>query len=676
MQSIAAAGWVQWGRAHPGAVLAALVVLYFAAGKLGLSFAFVHAAASPVWPPSGIALAAVLLFGPRVWPAVFVGALLVNFGVAGALAPSLGIAAGNALEALTGAALVQRYASGVRALDRPAEFLRFVALAGLASTAISATVGVTSLVVAGLAAWGSLGGIWLTWWLGDAAGALIVAPPLLLWGRAGLGPLRERPAEAALLLLVVVATAAMVFAHPLLGRYPLPFLCIPPMIWAAFRFGQREVATAVAILATVATWATVRGRGPFVMASDNESLLLLQAFMATIAVLTLPVAALVWERKAVERERTRLLERERAARAEAESASHARDEFMAMLSHELRNPLAAIANAAGVLQSVERRSGFEGRAVDIIQRQARHLSRLIDDLLDVARVTLGKTVLMRAPLDLAEVVEASLAVLRGGGRLDAHRVAARLAPVWVEADAARLAQVVDNLLVNAIKYTPPGGTIEVQTRHDGDEAVFTVRDTGIGIAPELLPRIFELFAQGPRSLDRAPGGLGVGLTLAHRLVQAHGGRLEAASDGPDAGSVFTVRLPSVPAAAPADVPARLAAESPRRRVLIIEDDADGREALRMQLEIAGHDVYEAASGDEGIETAARVRPEIVLLDIGLPGMDGYQVAERLRAIDGCPRLIALTGYGLPDDHARSASAGIEHHLVKPIDAARLARVLE
>jgi signal transduction histidine kinase len=447
------------------------------------------------------------------------------------------------------------------------------------------------------------------------------------------------------------------------------------VIWAAFRFGQREVATAVAIFAAVATWATVRGRGPFVMSSDNESLLLLQGFMATISALTLPVAALVWERKAVERERTRLLERERAARAEAEAASHARDEFMAMLSHELRNPLAAIANAAGVLQSIERRPGFEGRAVDIIQRQTRHLSRLIDDLLDVARVTLGKTVLVRAPLNLAEVVEASLAVLRGAGRLEVHRVTARLAPVWVDADAARLAQIVDNLLVNAIKYTPPGGAIDVQTRHDGDEALLSVRDTGIGIAPELLPRIFELFAQGPRSLDRAPGGLGVGLTLAHRLVQAHGGRLEAASDGPDTGSVFTVRLPSVPAPALADVPARLEGEARRRRVLIIEDDADGREALRMQLEIAGHDVYEAASGDEGIETAARVQPEVVLLDIGLPGMDGYQVAERLRAIDGCPRLIALTGYGLPGDHARSASAGIEQHLVKPVDPAQLARVL-
>ena len=279
------------------------------------------------------------------------------------------------------------------------------------------------------------------------------------------------------------------------------------------------------------------------MDSDNESLLLLQAFMATIAALTLPVAALVWERKAVEAERLLLLEREQAARAEAEAANHAKDEFLAMLSHELRNPLAAISNAAQVLQAGEAKHVFAGRAVDIINRQARHLSRLIDDLLDVARVARGRIMLAAERLDwptwCREV--SPLCVAEAGWRSTGSSSIAT--PVWVGADPARLTQIVDNLLLNAIKYTPPDGLIEISTLSDGDEAALRVRDSGVGIPPELLPRIFDMFTQGPRSLDRAQGGLGVGLTLAHRLAQAHGGRIVAESAGPSRGCTFTVRLP-------------------------------------------------------------------------------------------------------------------------------------
>lgn len=678
MQRADAAGWVRWGRAHRGWLLVALVIVYFLAGKLGLNFAFVHAAASPVWPPSGLALAAVLLFGQRTWPAILVSAFLVNFSTMGSAAASAGIALGNTLEAVIGGFLVERYAAGSRPFSRPRDVVRFIALTGLVSTPIAATLGVTSLALAGEAHWTASSAIWLTWWLGDAAGVLIVAPLLLLWGLApGASRLRARPAEAVLLLLVVAGTAALVFVSPELSRYPLPFLCIPPLIWAAFRFGPREVATSVALLSAIATWATVRGIGPFDLGSDNESLLLLQAFMATIVALTLPVATLVWERKVVEHERSLLLERERAARAEAEAANHARDEFLAMLSHELRNPLSAILNAAQVMLMPGREPTYPARAAEIISRQARHLGRLIEDLLDVARATSGKIVLVRERLDLAELVQRSLAVYRTGGRLAQHRVTENLVPVWVEADPVRLSQVVDNLLINAIKFTPPGGRIEVQTTRDDDEAVLHVRDSGIGIAVELLPRVFDLFTQGPRSLDRAQGGLGIGLTLAHRLVLAHGGRIEAASEGPSKGCAFTVRLPRVesPTAASDQLHEIRPANAPTKRILIIEDDPDGREALRMQLVTAGHDVYEAANGVEGIETAARVKPEIVLLDIGLPGVDGYQVAQRLKGAAGCPRLIAITGYGQPGDRERSIRAGIEQHLVKPVDAVELSRLL-
>lgn len=659
-------------------LLGALVIVYFFAGKLGLHFAFVHASASAVWPPTGIALAAALLFGLRVWPAILIGAFLVNITTSGSVASSLGIAAGNTLEAVTGAYLVMRFAAGVRAFERAQDFLRFVLLAGVLATAISATVGVTSLAVAGQAPWSAFGPIWLTWWLGDAAGALIMAPLLVLWGLSpGAGRLAERPIEAVFLIAVVAATGALVFMVPDVNRYPLPFLCIPPLIWAAFRFGQREVAAGVALLSTIATWATVSGAGPFALANDNASLLLLQGFMATIAVLTLPVAALVWERKAIEQERAILLAREQAALAESEAANHAKDEFLAMLSHELRNPLAAIANAAQVLQTNDAEPAFASRAVDIINRQAKHLSRLIEDLLDVARVTSGKIVLAPETVNLADVVQRTLAVLRSGGRLAHHDVVVNADDAWVRADPARLSQIVDNLLLNALKYTPDGGRIEVSSWTERDAAMLVVRDNGIGISADLLPHVFDLFMQGPRSLDRAQGGLGVGLTLAHRLVQEHGGQIVAASDGPAMGSTFSVRLPRVdPPAAPQTPPRDVVATNPPpRRILIIEDDADGREALRMQLLLGGHEVHEAASGIEGIEAAARVKPEVVLLDIGLPGLDGYQVARQLKGTNGCPQLIAITGYGQPQDRDRAIRAGIDQHLVKPVDAAELRRLL-
>jgi signal transduction histidine kinase/CheY-like chemotaxis protein len=678
MQQAASSRWIRWGVSRNGMLLAALLLLYFAAGKLGLHFAFVHASASPVWPPTGIALAALLLFGVRVWPAVFIGAFLVNVSIAGAMASSIGVATGNTLEAVVGAWLVNRYAGGARSFDRARNFLRFAVLVGAVATPISATIGTASLVASGEAPAPAFGTIWLTWWLGDAAGALIVAPFLLLWSTVReANPLRERTSEALLLALAVGGTAAVVFAFPGLNRYPLPFLCIPPLIWAGFRFGSREVATSVAVLSAVATWATVNGKGPFSVGSENESLLLLQAFMVTIAALTFPVAALVWERKAVERERAILLEREQSARADAEAASLARDEFMAMLSHELRNPLGAISNAAQVLRAPNVEPAFAERAVDIIHRQSKHLTRLIEDLLDVARITRGKIVLQRERVNLAETAARCVALLRSVDRLQQHDVIVDVAEAWVDADPARLTQIVDNLLSNALKYTPAGGRISLQTLAEGRDAVLRVQDSGVGIPHDLLPRIFDVFTQGPRSLDRAQGGLGVGLTLAYRLVQAHGGSLDAFSEGPALGSLFTVRLPRVDAppaaAAPAADPSHRAA---RRRILIIEDDPDGRAALRMQLQTAGHDVYEAATGREGIDAAARVRPDIVLLDIGLPGLDGYQVAERLRSPDGHPRLIAITGYGQPGDRERARSAGIDRHLVKPVDALELNRLLD
>lgn len=303
--------------------LIAVGIVYFVAGKLGLMLAFVHPSATAVWPPAGIALAAFLLLGYRVWPAIFFGAFLVNIVTAGSIATSIGIGTGNTLEGFVGAYLVNRFAGGLNAFDRARDIFRFALLAGLASTMVSATFGATSLALGGVADWANYGAIWLTWWLGDAAGDLIIAPLVMLWSTGS--PLRWKRGqaiEAVVLLLCLFLAAQSVFGGWLpfeMKNYPLEFACIPFLVWAAFRFGPRESATAIFILSGLAIWGTLRGYGPFVRTTPNESLLLLQTFMGVIAVMITAMAAVLSERNRFDEERARFLGLEQTARAEAEA---------------------------------------------------------------------------------------------------------------------------------------------------------------------------------------------------------------------------------------------------------------------------------------------------------------------------------------------------------------------
>jgi len=309
-----------------------LVAVYFLAGKFGLSFASLNASASAVWPPTGIALAACLAFGYRVWPCIFVGAFLVNVTTAGSHLTSLGIAAGNTLEALVGALLVGRFAGGVHVFDRAQNVLKFAGLASLGSTAISATVGVTTLALGGYANWPEFGPVWLTWWLGDVAGSLVAAPLALLWiADRRLHWSGARTAEAILALASTIGVSILVFGAPLFANHPLPFLCLAPLVWLALRFGVREVATGVGFLTIIATSATIRGSGPFVLPSENDSLLALQAFVATVAVMMLPVAALVAEHRRVAEEREALLRAAERERGRLEAAAEAQSRLAALV---------------------------------------------------------------------------------------------------------------------------------------------------------------------------------------------------------------------------------------------------------------------------------------------------------------------------------------------------------
>ena len=370
-----------------------------------------------------------------------------------------------------------------------------------------------------------------------------------------------------------------------------------------------------------------------------------------------------------------LFAREQAAREEAEAANRAKDEFLAMLGHELRNPLDIISSAMNVLDTISSQEGSAVRTRQVIHRQVRQLARLVDDLLDLGRVNTGKISLARGPVDLADVVRRCVDTLTGTGQTDRHTIEVDAVPVWVEGDQSRLEQVAMNLLSNAIKYTPAGGRISIAVMGDGRVARLTIADTGVGIPAHMVERIFDLFVQGERTLDRAEGGLGIGLTLVRRLVQMHGGQIAASSGGAGQGSTFLVEFPEIPA--PAAVREEMAApKSPTaRRILIVEDNRDSREMLRFLLELAGHDVHEATDGPSGLDALCSLQPDIALVDVGLPGFDGYELARRARQAGCASRLVALTGYGLPDDLRRSREAGFDAHLVKPVDPAELAGVI-
>jgi two-component system CheB/CheR fusion protein len=362
-------------------------------------------------------------------------------------------------------------------------------------------------------------------------------------------------------------------------------------------------------------------------------------------------------------------------RDEAKAANQAKDDFLAMLGHELRNPLAAIAAAAEILKRTGTTTGTGGQARSVIERQIRHLKRLVDDLLDAARVQAGKVTLDKKVVNLAEAVEQAVSVVRGANAEFEHPIEVDAESVGVKVDPTRLEQILVNLLSNAVKFTPADRTIRVSVRAEDEAAVLTVDDEGIGISPEILPRIFDLFFQGERSAARSEGGLGIGLTLVKRLTELHGGTVEARTGGLGRGSTFVVRLPKV--LIPGHVGRRAQSRlRGNRRVLVIEDNADARDMLKTWLELEGHEVLEAVNGVEGVKALLNERPDVAFVDIGLPLMDGYDVARAVRRqADHGTRLVALTGYGQADDRRRAFDAGFDDFVVKPVDPARLSQIL-
>ena len=360
-------------------------------------------------------------------------------------------------------------------------------------------------------------------------------------------------------------------------------------------------------------------------------------------------------------------------------ADQRKDEFLAMLAHELRNPLAPIRNAVQLLRNVDIKPEFTARALDMIERQSTHLTRLVDDLLDVSRINERKVLLKQEIVDVKNVLIAAVELARPFIDANQHRLRITL-PVealYVKCDPARMTQVVGNLLNNAAKYTNPGGDIELVAERLDDAVMLTVRDNGIGIAPDLLPHVFELFTQAERTIDRSQGGLGIGLSLVKSLVALHGGSVEAKSAGLGRGSEFSIRLLRIEAPPDESVVAVAPISIAPRRILVVDDNVDSAESLGMLLQMDGHTVRIAHDGHAALDLAVEMRPDVALLDIGLPGMDGYELGRALRARRETHDtfLIALTGYGREEDRRRSTEAGFDVHFVKPVEPSRLSAVI-
>ena len=831
---------------------------YVVAARLGFLAAFAAEQITTVWAPTGIAVAALLHWGRRLWPAIWLAAFAVNAESQAPLWTAAIIATGNTLEAVAAASLLGRAHGFDPALRRVADTARFIVVAAILATVVSATIGVTTLCLAGVQPWSRFSGLWSAWWLGDALGAIVVAPVLLTTFRTARHRWVQDWIGASLLILTAVIVTELVFGEilgPIFGHGPLHYVVFPFVVIAAFRFGQPAAAVLVFGVSVVTIWHTVRGTGPFASQDIYQGLILLQVFTGVLASTGLLLAAamterqtsqrrrgaahavgevlvdapdvadaapailrnvcenLEWQvgafwliddearklrcvavwnngttpmtafeevtmgtvfesavglpgrvwatgsavwiedvqqdgnfprapaarsvglhggfafpirlgrdvlgviefftdrvatpdaelldtmstvgnqvgqfmgRKRVEHERDRAAETLRASEERLRDADRRKDEFLAMLAHELRNPLAPIRTGLELVRIAGDAPGTVERLRPMMERQVGHMVRLIDDLLDVSRITSGKIYLQKRSAALEDLVNGAVEANRAA--IDAAGVCltVQLADpqMLLSVDPTRFVQVLSNLLHNAAKFTDEGGQIVVSSAVVdqgvvGRELVLSVSDTGIGISSELLPRVFDLFSQGDRSMRRPQPGLGIGLALARRIVEMHGGRIEARSGGPGCGSEFTIHLPLVHGVenlrGDAAVPVFPGA-GVRRQVLIVDDNADAADTLASLVRALGGEARTAADGGSAIQCALEFSPDVILLDIGMPGLDGYETCRRIRqqTVGKRPFIVALTGWGQDGDKRRAAEAGFDAHLTKPTDPEVLQQLL-
>jgi signal transduction histidine kinase len=664
-----------------------LFIAYFLTARVGLNLNAVNHFATLIWPPSGIALAVLFLYGYDLWPAVALAAFFVNLTIGAPPPVAIGIALGNTLQPLVGAYFLREYMGYSPMFSRLQDSFSFIVTA-FVSTIVAASVGSVSLYLGGMLTSTTFAPTWVTWWVGDSLGILIVGAFVVRWlHRPSFYKTKAEVVEGLLLFSSLIVISGLIFLTPLssLANVPLVYVLFIPLIWAALRTGPRGMTLALLLTSGVAIASLYfNGSSTPTIGGANE-LFLLQIFIGTIAVIFLLFASIVEERKeAVVTLRDHISKLEEAL-LQIRTQDEAKNEFIATLGHELRNPLSPIISSSELMAQTTAQPA-DPKLIEVIHSHALTMARLLDDLLDVTRISRKKFKLQKETVELQAVVRHSSESVDALLKTHNHTLAISMPqdPILLSADPVRLEQIFTNLLFNAAKYTEPGGRITVSIRSENDILHISIKDTGIGIEKDMLGRIFEPFVQAPIPRGRVGSGLGIGLSLTKRLVELHGGTIHAESDGTGMGSEFIVELPlphhiQLPLPQPARTIRQPLVRNPlpaHPKILVVDDNEAAARGLGSLLEHSGHEVKLAYDGPSALLMVKEFLPQVVLLDIGLPGMDGYEVAKKLREDpDSSLILIALSGYGQEEDKKRAKQSGFNHHLTKPVGIHEVQRVL-
>ncbi len=647
--------------------LVAIGVIYFALAKGGLALASIHPSATPIWPPTGVALAAVLLWGYRTWPAIFIAAGIANATTAGSVATAIAIATGNTLEAVVGAYLINRWSSGCNTFSRPNSVAKFALICFVIATPISASIGLTSLATAGYIERTNFANAWVTWWLGDVTGALVIAPVIVLWASSHYHAFNRNEFLETVGVLATAAAVGLIAFSPLIeqtpSRDPLGFLAILPMLWAALRRGPRDTATVALVLAGITIWGTLTGGGPFTTADLNVSFLLVLMFLISITVPSLLLSADVEVRKKAEESLRRAqieLERKVAERTqELELANAAKSRFLAMASHDLRQPLHALGLFIAQLRT-PLKSGERTRTIELVDATRKEMDEMFNSLLDMSRLDAGILTPTITEFPIARLLQKIETTFDQATRAKGLRLRVRRSDAWVRSDAMLLERILLNLASNAARYTLRGGII-VGCRRRGEMLRIEVWDSGPGIPEDQKQNIFgEFFQLAARDRNRY-GSMGLGLAIVDRLRLLLDHQVDLASTV-GRGSRFAILVPMadecVTSTEPVDSPHPAAFAVEGKVILVIGDAAGSDEAALIRL------------------AERQQRPDLIISDYHLAsGKTGIRAIEQINAAFGSSIPAILISGDMAPEPLRDAKDRGYILLHKPVDPMRLRAVM-
>ncbi|WP_084305866.1 MASE1 domain-containing protein [Bradyrhizobium sp. ARR65] len=667
--------------------LVAIGAIYLASAKGGLALASIHPSATPIWPPTGVALAGVLLWGYRIWPAIFAAAMIANATTAGSVATAIAIATGNSLEAVVGAYLINRWSGGCNTFSTPNSVAKFALICVVIATPISASIGLSSLAAAGYIKQTNFADAWVTWWLGDVTGALVIAPVIVLWGSSHYPAFNRNGFLETVGVLATAAAVGLIAFSPLVeqtpSRDPLGFLAILPMLWAALRLGPRDTATVALMLAGITIWGTLAGGGPFTTADLNASFLLVLMFLISITVPSLLLSADVEIRKKAEESLRRAqveLERKVAERTqELELANAAKSRFLAMASHDLRQPLHALGLFVAQLRT-PLKSRERTKTIEQIDATRKEMDEMFNSLLDISKLDAGILTPRIAEFPIARLLQKIETTFDQATRKKGLRLHVRRSDAWVRSDAMLLERILLNLVSNAVRYTLRGGII-VGCRRRGEMLRIEVWDTGPGIPDNQKQNIFGEFFQVPAPERNRHGGLGLGLAIVDRLRLLLNHQIDLTSTV-GRGSRFAILVPivdeGVTSTAPvvSPLPGAFAVEG--KVVLVIADAQIVQEGTGGLLGKWGYSVLSTGSDEAALMRVAQrqQRPDLIISDYHLAsGKTGIRAIEQINAAFGSSIPAILISGDTSAEPLRDANERGYILLHKPVDPMRLRAVM-